>query len=119
MTSSQQWAALARQWLALSSRQAARAMREREQEAARRRREWRPDASWRGTRADGDAAAELERVRWATEPETAAGPTEEEIEAAREALAREVALARARERARREREGRPGGDPAAHEPRGQ
>ncbi|TYB66831.1 hypothetical protein FXF51_17245 [Nonomuraea sp. PA05] len=106
MTDAEQWAALARQWLALSSRRAARAMREREQEAARRRREWRPDASWRGKRADEEAVEDLERVRWATEPEPAAGPPgEEEIEAAREALAREVALARARERARRERDG--------------
>ncbi|GAA4938841.1 hypothetical protein HD597_004908 [Nonomuraea thailandensis] len=106
MTNSRQWAALARQWLALSSRQAARAMREREQEASRRRREWRPDASWRGKRADEEAAGDLEQVRWATEPETTPGPTAEELEAAREALARELALARARERARREREGR-------------
>jgi hypothetical protein len=79
-------------------------MKEREREAARRRREWQPDGDWRGKRADLEAGEELSRVRWATEPETTAGPSAEEIEAAREALARELALARARARARRERE---------------
>lgn len=103
VTDANAWAALAREWLALASPKAARAMVERGQEAGRRRREWRPDAGWRGERADEEAARDLEQVRWATEPETASGPAEEEIEAAKEALARETALARARERARRDR----------------
>ncbi|MGW4794253.1 hypothetical protein ACWEPC_17810 [Nonomuraea sp. NPDC004297] len=103
MTDTNAWAALAREWLALSSPRAARAMAEREQEAGRRRRDWRPDANWRGKRADQEAVRDLERVRWATEPETAAELTEEQIEAARQALARETALARARDRAQRDR----------------
>ncbi|TYB71130.1 hypothetical protein FXF51_01470 [Nonomuraea sp. PA05] len=103
MTDARAWADLARTWLAASSPRAARAMREREQEAARRRRERRPDGEWRGRRADREAEEALSRVRWATEPAQASGPSAEEIEAAREALARDLAMARARARARRER----------------
>jgi hypothetical protein len=103
VTDANAWAALAREWLALSSPQAARAMAEREQEAGRRRREWRPDANWRGKRADQEAAQDLAQVRWASEPATTTEPTQEEVEAAKEALARELALARARARARQDR----------------
>ncbi|SEU46754.1 hypothetical protein [Nonomuraea wenchangensis] len=103
MADAQAWAALAREWLKATSPRAAQAMREQEQEAARRRRDWRPGEHWRGKRADADAAQEVEQVRWATEPEPAAGPSEEEIERARTALEREMALARARARARQER----------------
>ncbi|MFI9846716.1 hypothetical protein ACIHFD_57520 [Nonomuraea sp. NPDC051941] len=110
MTAAEQWAALARMWLAATSPRAAQAMREREQEAARRRREWRPGESWRGKRADGEAEKDLEQVRWAMESEMVAdGPSEAEIEAAREALRQATSLARARARARQEREGRGGG----------
>ncbi|MEW9552443.1 hypothetical protein [Nonomuraea sp. NPDC050783] len=104
MADARAWAALARQWLATTSPRAAQAMRERGQESARRRREWRPGEEWRGKRADEQAARDLERVRWATEPEPeAGGPDEAEIERAREALERALALARAQERARTER----------------
>jgi hypothetical protein len=103
MTDASAWAALARERMALSSPKAARAMQEREQEAARRRREWRPGENWRGKRADQQAAQDLEQVRWATEPETVVAPSQEEIEAAEQALARATSLARARERARREK----------------
>ncbi|MEV0236827.1 hypothetical protein [Nonomuraea sp. NPDC050786] len=109
MTDASAWAALAREWLAATSPRAARAMQEREQESARRRREWRPDASWRGAEADEQVGRDLERVRWATEPERVAGLSEEEIEAAREALARATSLARARERARADRAARESG----------
>ncbi|WP_188194851.1 hypothetical protein [Nonomuraea sp. SYSU D8015] len=102
MTDARQWAELAREWLASSSPRAARAMQEREQEAARRRREWRPGESWRGKRADQEAETALARARWATEPETMAEPSPEDIEAAEEALRRAVSLARARARARAE-----------------
>ena len=105
MADAREWATLARSWLAVSSPRAAQTMRQREQEAARRRREWRPGEDWRGKRADEVAAQELEQVRWATEPvETADGPSEEELERARAALERETALARARARARHERD---------------
>lgn len=100
MADAREWAALARTWLRTASPRVARAMREREQEAARRRWEDR-----RGKRADEDAREPV-RARWATEPEPEAGPSEEEIEAAKEALARDVALERARDRARRDRAGR-------------
>ncbi|TDD03847.1 hypothetical protein [Nonomuraea diastatica] len=108
MTDARQWAALARMWLAATSPQAARAMQEREHEVARRRREWRPDENWRGKRADAEAEQQIDQTRWATEPETAAGPSEAQIEAAREALARATSLARARARAREERQERQG-----------
>jgi hypothetical protein len=97
------WAALARQWLALASPRAALAMLEADQEEGRRRRERRPDASWLSKHADQAAARDLEQLRWATEPETTTGLTEQEIEAAKHALARDLAMARARERARQER----------------
>ncbi|MEV4083040.1 hypothetical protein AB0J43_22505, partial [Nonomuraea fuscirosea] len=97
-------AELARTWLATSSPRAARAMQEREQEAARSRRDRRPGGDWRGRQADRAAEEELDGVRWATEPEPA-NPDDADIEAARQALAREMALARARARAREERQG--------------
>ncbi|WP_188197505.1 hypothetical protein [Nonomuraea sp. SYSU D8015] len=109
MTDAKQWAALAREWLALSSPRAAKAMQEREQEAARQRRASRSGDIWRGNRADQAAARDLARVRWATEPEAAAELSPEQIEAAQEALARATALARARERARREKADRADG----------
>ncbi|MCF6467296.1 hypothetical protein FAF44_02565 [Nonomuraea sp. MG754425] len=109
MADAKQWAALAREWLKASSPRVARAMRERDQDAARRRRERRPGEDRRGKRADEEAAQELERIRWATEPEEVAGPSEEEIEQAQTALAREKALARARARARQERDHEIGG----------
>ncbi|NRQ34465.1 hypothetical protein HII36_21785 [Nonomuraea sp. NN258] len=105
MADAKAWADLARAWLAASSPETARAMREQELEAARRRRDRRPVEPRRGAGADRAAEEALARVRWATEPE-AAGPSEEEIEAARAVLAREVVLARARARAHAEREGR-------------
>ncbi|MEU4576033.1 hypothetical protein [Nonomuraea sp. NPDC023979] len=103
MTDANAWADLAREWLRLSSPRAARAMQEQDQEAARRRREWRSKESWRGARADREAEAYLERTEWAMEPEPVT-PREQEIAAAREALEREIALAKARARARAERE---------------
>ncbi|GAA3546917.1 hypothetical protein GCM10022419_028910 [Nonomuraea rosea] len=104
MSDAEQWAELARQWLAVSSRRAARAMREREREAARRRRGWRPGEGWRWQRADLEAEESVAQAEWATEPEAVGGPSEAEIEAAKEALRRDTALARARARARDERD---------------
>ncbi|MEW1842997.1 hypothetical protein AB0392_34085 [Nonomuraea angiospora] len=54
-------------------------------------------------RADLEAEEGLAQVKWATEPETVVGPSGEEMERAKAALAREVSLARARARAREER----------------
>ncbi|SDL76189.1 hypothetical protein SAMN05421874_128130 [Nonomuraea maritima] len=108
MTDARQWAALAREWLAVTSPNAARAMQARELEARRSRHDAAPEGGWRWKRADHEADEDLEHAEWATEPEVAAGPSPEEIEAAKEALRRETSLARARARARSEREGRSG-----------
>ncbi|MGR6921260.1 hypothetical protein ACU635_44050 [[Actinomadura] parvosata] len=103
MTNAKRWAALAREGLVASSPRAAKVMREREMERARRGRERRSNKSWRWKLADLEAEEALAEVRWATEPETVQGPSAEEIEAARVALDRELALARARARTRLER----------------
>ncbi|MEV4366922.1 hypothetical protein AB0J71_07630 [Nonomuraea sp. NPDC049637] len=100
MAEAREWAALAREWLRASSPRAAQALREHDQEAARRRRERRP-APRRGRPVDQEAAREP--ARWAVEPEAADGPGQEEIERARAALTRATSLERARARARRER----------------